>query len=115
METPEILTGSYILQVFIGLVIVIVALYASLFFIRKTQKIQLPSTGGIKVHASLQMGSKAKLLVVEVLGKCMILGVNADNVTALYVYDEVPDVSSLATHSRSFGQIFQTILNREAS
>ncbi len=83
--TPNL--SSTLLQVFGALVFVIALILASAWSAKKLKITGSDSLSGIRVLASLNVGRREKVMLIESCGKKILLGVAAGNVSVLHVYE----------------------------
>lgn len=80
-------TGSFVQMVF-GLVFVIVAIIVLAWLTKKLGGIQRSYGAPMKVIGTLNLGNREKVVVVEIGGTQMVLGVTTTNVQKIHVFDE---------------------------
>lgn len=61
----------------------------------------------IKTTAVLSLGNKEKILLLEVLGEKILVGVTANQMTALKCFSEKAGTGTDEVNTSSFSQIFQ--------
>ncbi len=82
-------------SMFLSLFIVIFLIFGMAWLYKKTV-LRMPGSDAIKVITSLQLGTKERLLVVEINGKQHVLGVTSQQINYLVALDEpveMPDMS----------------------
>ncbi len=102
-----------------SLAIVLVLIFALAWLVKRFA----PGAGRVgakhmQVVSTLPLGSKERLMLVDVAGTQMVLGVSGERISCLHVFDE--PVISLAdkhtTSDNSFGKVLQSFTaNREKS
>lgn len=78
---PEI--GGGVLQLLLGLVIVIALLFASLWLLKRLSAPRGEAAGLMRVVSGLAVGARERVVVVEVGGTWLVLGVAPGRVTTL--------------------------------
>jgi len=79
--------GNYI----IGIVIVFATLAVASWLLRRYQP--QAGRGLLKIHASLSLGGKERLMVIEVQGRRLLIGVGSAGIRQLQALDCGPEVS----------------------
>ncbi len=78
-----------IASVVVSLVLVVGAILACGWLYRRTQGLRGAAGGGVfRIVASQALGQRERIVVVEVGGKQLVLGVTSAQVSALHVFDE---------------------------
>ncbi len=83
-ELPGLASGFA--QMLLGLGVVIVLLLASLWLIKRLTAPRGPAAG-LKVLGGVAIGSRERLVLVEVGDKVLVLGVTATNINTLHTTD----------------------------
>ena len=90
---PVSSAGS-IAQMGFSLVLVIGAIFALAWVLRWVQGARMGSSNSLRLHASLQIGTKEKIVLVQVGDAHLLLGVSAGQVSKLYEFAEPPVLST---------------------
>jgi len=83
-ETPSL--ASSLGQMVLGLGVVIALLLASLWLIKRLTSPR-GAASGLRVLGGVSIGSRERVVLVEVAGKVLVLGVSAANVNTLHTLD----------------------------
>lgn len=83
-EAPAISTSGALLQGLFGLGIVLAALAAFFWFLRRFSPGQSVAQGAVKVVGGVMLGPRERLVVVEVGDTWLLLGVGGGQVNALH-------------------------------
>ncbi len=111
-EATETTIGSarHLSSVLLGLMAIIALIFILAWFYRKASGGSWLRSGAIRIVAASALGTRERLLLVEVGGTQMLLGVTAQNITRLHVFDE-PVVSANDTQATSsFNEKLQTFM-----
>ena len=112
-ETPALVTKAalaapqvpnsqdQLIQVTLALAAVLLLIYAIGWFVKRNRGIQGMSNLPIKTLAVMPMGVKEKIVLIEVAGKQILLGMTAHNINTLATFDE-PIVDANANPKKSF-------------
>ena len=79
--------GTTIIQVVAALVVTLALVFACAFVVRRFGGGGLRSNQVIKVLATAPIGSRERILLLEVHGRQLLIGTTANTVTALHVFD----------------------------
>lgn len=78
-----------IANVLVSLVLVIAAVLLCGWLYRRTQGLRGGPAGGVfRIVASQALGPRERIVVVEIAGKQLVLGMTASQVSTLHVFDE---------------------------
>lgn len=83
-EPPAVSTGAALFQGLLGLVIVLAALAAFFWFLRRFSPGQSGAQGAVKVVGGVMLGPRERLVVVEVGDTWLLLGVGGGQVNTLH-------------------------------
>ena len=83
-DTPGVSTSGALLQGLFGLVIVLAALAAFFWFLRRLAPGQSGAQGAVKVVGGVMLGPRERLVVVEVGDTWLLLGVGGGQVNTLH-------------------------------
>ena len=87
-------SGSMLLQLTLGLVVVLATAMALSWLLRRYA---LPRGGAIQVIGGLPLGSRERLLLIEVDQVRMLIGVTSSQIQALHVFPAPPSSPKPAT------------------
>ena len=85
--------GSLV-QVTLSLVLVLAAVFAAAWAVRRLKTFGRFSSGPIEIIADVSIGAKERAVLVQVGGKQLLLGVAPGRVTTLHVLDEPVAIDS---------------------
>jgi flagellar biosynthetic protein FliO len=88
-ETPAAPSGAgAIMQTFIGLAVVLGMIFALAWLSRRLSGGSLGNTKFMKILAVQALGAREKIILVDVAGTQMMLGVTPGRIATLHVFDE---------------------------
>ena len=93
---PAISTGSAFLQGLLGLLVVLASLMAFFWFMRRFSPGQGGAQGLVKVVGGVMLGTREKVVVVEVGDTWLLLGVGGGQVNTLHTLPRPDGVNSTA-------------------
>ena len=82
---PEPLDVAALSQMVIGLVVVLVLIVAMSWLLRRMGRSRLMGSGVVKILAGLPLGSRERVLLMQVEDVRLLIGVTAERIDTLYV------------------------------
>ncbi|MET0355318.1 MAG: flagellar biosynthetic protein FliO [Cellvibrio sp.] len=107
-------SASQVANLIGGLAIIVVLIYGLSWFVKRFAQGGFMQNPNMKVISSMPLGTRERLMLVEVGGKQILLGVTAAQVNTLHVFDEpitVTEKTQLATSD--FSQKLMAILQQK--
>ncbi|TQV84183.1 flagellar biosynthetic protein FliO [Exilibacterium tricleocarpae] len=80
--------AAYIGQVMLGLLAILAIIFAIAWLVRRLGAGGLLQSDSMRVVGSLPLSTRERLLLVEVAGRQLLIGVAPGHVSTLYVFDE---------------------------
>jgi len=100
-----------LIQVTLSLIAVLAVIYAVAWLIKRNRGVQGLSGLPMKTLAVLPMGVKEKIVLIEVGGKQILLGMTAHNINALATFDE-PVLVIKEKHTKGFADRLKEIMSQ---
>jgi len=102
-----------VLQMFLGLALILGLLYATLLFLKRFGAGAGSGANLLKVRGAAPVGPRERVVLVEVAGKVLVLGVAPGRITQLHTLDaaELPPATNETTRLPG-GKDFQTWLKQ---
>lgn len=98
-------------QMFLGLFVVVAAIFAMAWAVRRMGNIQTSVSGSLKVLGGISLGQRERAIILQVGEKQLLLGVSPGHIKTLYVLDEpIVDPTSVEKPNESFAQKLQSML-----
>jgi flagellar protein FliO/FliZ len=112
--SPVVSGGSALLQGLLGLFIVLAILMGLFWFLRRFSPGQTAAQGVVKVVGGVMLGTREKLVVVEVGDTWLLLGVGGGQVNTLHTLPRPEGVSAPALHDplTGFSDKLKEVLQR---
>lgn len=115
--TSNFMTGSdaysaKLLEVFIVLSLILIFIFICAFLLRKTKLVGKQCQGQIKILTTFPLSQKEKLMIIQVGGKQLLLGVTAHSIQALKSFDEPIDFASNIADEHRFGDQLKKFLSK---
>ena len=79
------MSGSYLLQLVIGLIIVVLCIIALAWLARKVNRFQVVADSALKVLGGLSMGARDRVVLLQVGDEQILLGVSPGKINTLHV------------------------------
>jgi flagellar protein FliO/FliZ len=116
-DPPALSTGSVLFQGLLGLLIVLAAMMLFFWFMRRFSPGQTGAQGVVKVVGGVMLGTREKLVVVEVGDTWLLLGVGGGQVNALHTLPRPDGVSApeLRDPLSGFSDKLKEVLKRRES
>ena len=106
--------ATHLASVAVGLVFIVALILVLGWFLRRFNQGGLFNNSSIKIIASLPLGTRERLAVIDVGGQQLLLGITATQINTLHVFDEpiiAPGDNSPATSE--FGKKLMTLLQQK--
>ena len=111
--TESIGFGDYA-QVFLGLLIVVVAIVAMAWMIKRIGHIQTRTHGALKIIGGIPLSQRERIILVQVGKEQLLVGVAPGNISTLHVLNEPIDVENVAhTPQGGFYDRLQAVMKGE--
>lgn len=114
VTTPVLSTGSYV-QMILGLVFVVVLIFALAWLVRRMGRLQSVIGGSMKLLGGLSLGQRERAVLVQVGETQMLLGVAPGSVRTLHVFDKPIVMASTSSKGESFADKLNAVLKQKAS
>ena len=111
-STPMPDQGAYMVQVLLGLLFVVGLVFALAWLLKRVGQGSLVGSRQMKIVASLPLGTRERLALVEVGGQHILLGITPTSINTLHVFDEPVDLESTAEEGSDFATKLKDILNK---
>ena len=96
----------------LSLLLVLVLIVASASVLKKFNVTNTSSTNALKVITSLHLGSKEKLVVVQIGSKQLLLGVTSQQINVLETLEDPIEVNTPV--NQKFAESIQKLLNKKS-
>lgn len=107
---PELGSGTQLLSVLLSLVLILVLIFALGWFLRRFSQGSVFGQKGMKVVASLPLGTRERLVLVELGGQQILLGVTPQQVRTLHFFETPIIDSSERAEPSDFRQKLQAFI-----
>lgn len=87
-SSPKTSTTSQLANLIGGLALILVLIYGLSWFVKRFAQGGFMQNSSIKMLSSMPLGTRERLMLVEVGGKQILLGVTAAQINSLHVFDE---------------------------
>lgn len=115
-QTPTVTGGSFggqFAQLVFGLLVVIVLIFGLAWLVRRMQQVGPRSGKAIKLIASQALGPRDRLVLVQVGGEQILLGMTPGRITPLHVLKEPIPVTDSEPATPEFAQRLSEMLSRD--
>lgn len=87
-------SGSHFLQMIIGLFVVLLCILVLAWLAKKMNRFQSLSDDSLKIIGSLGMGTRERIVLLQVADQQLLVGVTSGQINTLHVLDSPVDVSN---------------------
>ena len=104
------MSSSYLIQLILGLVVVILCVVALAWFAKKMNKFNSSSDESIKIISAISMGTREKVVLLQVGEEQLLVGVSPGNINKLHTLN-TPVISTNANPvDKGFADKFKNIM-----
>lgn len=107
------MSGSYLLQLVSGLVVVIICIVVLAWLAKKMNRLQACTDESLKIVGAISMGARERVVLLQVGEQQLLLGVSPGRINALHVLDEPVEASancSPDTAGKGFAEKLKTMM-----
>jgi len=115
-------SNSYLLQLVSGLIIVLLSIVVLAWIAKRFNRMQSPGGGNLKIVEGISMGARERVVVVEVDGERLLLGVSPGRINMLHALvggkhakSTVSDESTQNNNEVTFSQKIAAAMMKERS
>ncbi len=92
ISTPPIIStdpmsGSYLIQLILGLIVVLICIVALAWFAKRMNRLQSSTGGVLKIIGGLSMGSRERVVLIQVGSEQLLIGVSPGRINTLHVLE----------------------------
>lgn len=109
---PNALSQGELLRVMGGLLLVVVMIIFLAWLVRRLNRAGLGISSGFKVIASMNLGTREKIMLVNVGGRVLLLGVTSGSINTLHDFGEELPAGFLSESKTSFTEFLKTALGK---
>ena len=97
-----------------GLVLILVLIFGLQWFVKRFSQGGFMQNSTIKMLAAMPLGTRERLMLIDVGGKHILLGVTASNINTLHVFDEpIQTAEKNAPEQSDFSQKLMALLQQK--
>lgn len=112
--TQKVSSSSQLASLLGGLVLIIVLIYGLSWFVKRFAQGGFMHNPSMKIVSALPLGTRERLMLVDVCGKQLLLGVTATQINTLHVFDgQVVQTESPQPVASDFSQKLMAILQQK--
>jgi len=90
------MSGSYLFQLVIGLLVVILCIVTLAWFAKRVNHLQASSGGILKILGGMSMGTREKVVLLQVGSEQLLIGVSPGRINTLHVLETPLDDTELS-------------------
>ena len=110
MENP--MSFSYVIQILISFLAVVAFIFLLAWFMRKTGRFGSGAGQAIKIVSTLSLGMREKIMVLNIGGTNIVVGVAPGQIRTLHVLDSELDINKESAGSNFNPKGFKQLLDR---
>lgn len=105
-------SGSHLLSVTFALLFIVLLIVAVSWFIRRFGSGVFAGNPHMKILAAMPLGTRERVILVEVGGQQLLLGVTASQINTLHVFSEPVDLGTPTAPVSDFSRKLMTLLQK---
>jgi len=86
-STPKVGSGAFFAQVMIGLLFVLACIYALAWIVKRMGQGGFLANNQMKIVSTLAVGTRERVVVLDVGGQQIMLGITPQNINKLHVFE----------------------------
>ncbi len=110
---PNLLSGQYLVQLILGLIVVVACILALAWFAKRFNHLQSSTNGMLRIIGGLSMGSRERVVLLQVGSEQVLVGVSPGRINTLHVLSNPIDdvLSSAPSDGRSFSDKLKDVMS----
>lgn len=112
---PKIGGSAHLLSVALGLLAIIGLIFALSLFVKRFSTGSFAGNGQLKILSSLPLGTRERIVLVDVAGQQLLLGITPTAINTLHVFPEPVVVSNQNAAPSDFSQKLMAILQHKTA
>jgi flagellar protein FliO/FliZ len=109
---PKINTGAHLMSLVFGLTLILLLIFALAWLVRRMGQGGLLSHSQMKIVAAMPLGTRERVVVVDVAGQQLLLGITTTQINTLHVFPEPVINTAHASSQSEFGKKLMAILQK---
>ncbi len=105
------MSGNYLFQLILGLIVVLLCIVALAWFAKRMNRLQSSTGGMLKIIGGISMGSRERVVLLQVGSEQLLVGVSPGRINTLHVLEtplDNADVNSEKTFATNLAEaVFQ--------
>lgn len=111
--TPKASTSSQLASLVGGLALILILIFGLSWFVKRFSRGGFVQSSTIKMLSAMPLGTRERLMLIDVGGKQMLLGITATQINTLHVFDEpVVSAEEKAQPNSDFSKTLMSILQQ---
>jgi flagellar protein FliO/FliZ len=108
-------SGSHLLSVTLALLFIVALIFAVSWFMRRFGQGVFSNTAQMKVIATMPLGTRERIMLIDVGGQQLLLGVTATNINTLHVFAEPVVLATNNTQTSDFSSKLMALLQQKTN
>jgi flagellar protein FliO/FliZ len=106
-------SGSHLLSVTLALLFIVALIFAVSWFMRRFGQGVFSNTAQMKVIATMPLGTRERIMLIDVGGQQLLLGVTATQINTLYVFTEPVVLATNTAQTSDFSSKLMALLQQK--
>ncbi|RUR05933.1 flagellar biosynthetic protein FliO [Legionella sp. km772] len=111
---PAVLNHSELVKILTGLLLVLFVIFLLSWLIKRFNVVQLSSSKGFNVIASMTLGPKERILLIKVGARYLLIGIGTSTVNTLYDFGEQKPEGFDVENKSSFADLLKSTLRKSS-
>lgn len=111
-SAPSVINHSELVKIFTGLLLVLFVIFLLSWLIKRFNVVQLSSSKGFNVIASMTLGPKERMLLLKVGTRYLLIGIGTSTVSTLCDFGEQMPSGFDVENKSSFADLLKSTLRK---
>ena len=109
------MSGSYLFQLILGLIVVLICIVALAWFARRMNRLQSSTGGMLKIIGGISMGSRERVVLLQVGSEQLLVGVSPGRINTLHVLEAPLENVDLKSEKTFATNLAEAVLQKNSA